>query len=90
MILKPEKPLKEISSYRPILLEKFIQNRIIKFLEENNVISPHQSGLRTNHSTMDNVFKLINDLINHFNNHEECSTWKKLLIKLLMAPRAFI
>jgi retron-type reverse transcriptase len=47
-----------------------MHNRIIKFLEENNVISPHQSGFRNNHSTKDHILKLTNDIINRFNNHE--------------------
>jgi len=75
MILKPNKPPKEISSYRPIsltscfakCLEKFIQTRIIQFLDKNNIISRYQSGFRANHSTKDHIFRLTNDIINNFN-----------------------
>jgi hypothetical protein len=54
MILKPNKPPNEISSYRPIsltscfakLLEKFLQTRLINHLNKYNIISKHQSGFR--------------------------------------------
>jgi hypothetical protein len=78
MIPKPNKPLTEINSYRPIsltscfakCLEKFIQNRIVTFLDQHNILSPHQSGFRKNHSTKDHILQLTNDIINNFNKYE--------------------
>ena len=82
MIPKPGKSKSEITSYRPIsltscfakCLEKFIQIRLNHFLEKNNIISKHQSGFRTNHSTKDHIFQLSNDVINNFNNYENTGT----------------
>jgi hypothetical protein len=78
MILKPNKPAQEISSYRPIsltscfakLIEKFIQKRLVTFLNQNKLISSHQSGFRSGYSTKDHLFQLTNDTINNFNNYE--------------------
>ena len=78
MIPKPNKPPTEINSYRPIsltscfakCLEKFIQNRIVAFLDKHNILSPHQSGFRKNHSTKDLILQLTNDIINNFNKYE--------------------
>jgi hypothetical protein len=59
MLLKQNKPAKELSSNRPIsltsilakCLEKIIKNQLIKFLDENNKISEFQSGFREGHCT---------------------------------------
>jgi hypothetical protein len=78
MISKPNKPPTEINSYRPIsltscfakCLEKFIQNRIVAFLDQHNILSTHQPGFRKNHSTKDHILQLTNDIINNFKKYE--------------------
>ncbi len=78
IIYNQNEPLSEICSYRLIsvtscfakCLEKFVQHRMVSFLEINNVLSAHQSGFRANHSTKDHILQLTNDIINNFNNYE--------------------
>ncbi len=60
---KPNKQLSEISLYRLIsfsnisffakCLEKFIQHRIVNFLEIDKILSAHQSGFRAD------IFSLV-------------------------------
>ncbi len=78
MLLKPNKPAKELSSYSPIsltsklakCLEKIMKNRLVKFLDENNKISKFQSGLRAGHCTKDHILRLSQNFQNNFNkNH---------------------
>jgi hypothetical protein len=50
----------DINNYRPIsllctfskILEKIVANRLIKYLDLNNLISPNQFGFRAKHSTV--------------------------------------
>src|SRR5215469_14583158 len=63
------------NSYRPISLtsylcktiERIINNRLVYFLEKNNIITSYQSGFRSNRSTVDQLVHLetcINQSIN--------------------------
>jgi hypothetical protein len=62
------------SSYRPIsltntigkFLERIITNRLIWILEKHNLLSPYQSGFRSNRSTLDNIIKLYDTIIKGF------------------------
>ena len=78
MILKPGKNPTVVFSYRPIslisnlakLLEKIINTRLTTYLEENNLISIHQSGFRKNRSTQDHIFRLRQDVKSNFNQNK--------------------
>ena len=64
-ILKPGKVSTECTSYRPIsltscfckLMEKMVNRRLIRFLDQNNIIQPYQSGSRKFHSTYDSLVR---------------------------------
>lgn len=66
IIMIPKKPndSNNINNYRPIsltntivkLIERLVKNRLVHFLESNNLISNYQSGFRENRSALDNVF----------------------------------
>jgi hypothetical protein len=70
MIPKPEKPLEEASSYRPISLlpimskifEKALLKRLRLILEENRILPNHQFRFRQKHSTIEQVHR-ITDII---------------------------
>ena len=55
------------SSYRPIsltaclgkLLEKIIAQRLLNFLETNELLNPQQAGFRSEHCTTDQILKLV-------------------------------
>lgn len=57
-------------NYRPIsiisviakVFEKLIYNQVSKYLENNNILSPFQSGFRPNYSTTSALLKLTNDV----------------------------
>ena len=65
-IAKPGKDPTNPSNYRPIALtscvcktfERMINNRLVYFLEYNNIITPFQSGFRKNRSTIDQIIRL--------------------------------
>ena len=66
-ILKKGKPASELSSYRPIALtcvmckvmEKMVEQRLRSYLESNNLINIKQAGFRANHSTEDQVVRVV-------------------------------
>lgn len=75
-IPKLNKPPNNPSSYRPISLlsclgkvfEKLIHERINDFAEEANVISENQFGFKRGHSTIHQVGRIKNKIINHKRN----------------------
>ena len=58
---------KEFSNYRPVsllpqfskILEKLINNRIIKFIKINNILANEQYGFRDHHSTASALLDLV-------------------------------
>lgn len=73
-ILKKGKPKNNKASYRPISLlsclgktfEKIVNNRLLIFLEKNNLIEECQSGFRKNRSTDDQIILLAQEIENAF------------------------
>ena len=69
-IPKPNKDPKNPANYRPIsltcclskLLEKICNNRLMWYLEKENLIASVQNGFRANKSTTDSIVKLENDI----------------------------
>ena len=69
---------KEICNYRPIsvlpvfskILEKCFYNRLVLFLEECNILSDHQYGFRSGHSTSTALLELVNKVVKCFDNRE--------------------
>ncbi|MEN8173077.1 MAG: reverse transcriptase domain-containing protein [Chloroflexota bacterium] len=65
-IPKPGKDHSNSSNYRPIALtsclcktlERMINNRLVWYLEKNNIITRHQSGFRRERSTIDQLVRL--------------------------------
>ena len=66
MLIKPDKPPLQTTSYRPIsllsaimkLFERVIEKRLRKNLEDNGFFSKYQSGFRKSKSTNDHLFRL--------------------------------
>jgi hypothetical protein len=66
----------DINNYRPIsllcsfskILEKIVANRLIKYLNNNNLISLNQFGFRAKHSTIHPMFSLVNSAAKALNN----------------------
>ena len=68
----------EFKNYRPIsvlscfskLLEKLMYKRLIKFIEKNGILTPHQYGFRQNRSTELAIIELTNRLTKAIDNGE--------------------
>ena len=66
MLIKPDKPPSQTTSYRPIsllsaimkLFERVIEKRLRKHLEDNDFFSEYQSDFRKSKSTNDHLFRL--------------------------------
>lgn len=73
---KPNKPHDLPSSYRPIsllptlskVLEHVIKNRLVSFLEDNNIIPPHQFGFRRKHSATHQLLRISEKIVHGFEN----------------------
>ena len=69
-ILKEGKDKTAVDSYRPItllntvgkLMEKIVSSRLQHFIEKHNLLAHHQAGFRKNHSTLDVLLQLENNL----------------------------
>ena len=71
MLPKPGKDLYQTTSYRPIsllpvcskILEKIIYDRLKATIEEEKLISGRQYGFRNKHSTIEQMHRLINEIL---------------------------
>ena len=78
MLIKPDKPPSQTTSYRPIILlgaimklfEQVIEKRIRKHLEDNGFFGKYQSGFRKSQSTNDHLFRLSQTIMESFNQDE--------------------
>ena len=100
-IPKPGKDKTEATNYRPIALtscicktmERMINDRLVWFLESNNLISGNQAGFRKNYSTNDHLVRLESFIRDAFIKKEHCvaiffdlekaydTTWKYGIMK---------
>ena len=100
-IPKPGKDKTEAMNYRPIALtscicktmERMINDRLVWFLESNNLISGNQAGFRKNYSTNDHLVRLESFIRDAFIKQEHCvaiffdlekaydTTWKYGIMK---------
>ena len=79
-IPKPGKDKMEATNYRPIALtscicktmERMINDRLVWFLESNNLISGNQAGFRKNYSTNDHLVRLESFIRDAFIKKEHC------------------
>ena len=78
MLIKPDKPPSQTTSYRPIslhsaimkLFKPVIEKRLRKHLEDNGFVSNYQSGFRKSKSTSDQLFHLSQTIMESFNRSE--------------------
>ena len=78
MLLKPDKPITQTTSYRPIslissimkLFERVIEQQLRSHLEDIGFINKHQSGFRRAKSTDDHLFRLSQSIMESFNRGE--------------------
>ena len=78
MVIKPDKPPSQATSYRHIsllsaivkLFERVIVKRLRKHLEDDSFFSKYQSGLRKSKSTKDHLFRLSQTIMESFNRGE--------------------
>ena len=72
----------ESTNYRPIsllplfgkLFEKIIETRLVKFLDQKNIITPHQFGFRKNYSTELAVAEIQNMLLKNLDENKVTCT----------------
>jgi Reverse transcriptase (RNA-dependent DNA polymerase)/Endonuclease-reverse transcriptase len=72
---KPGKPLRSPKSYRPIsllptmskLLEKVVLARLQSFIDANNILIDQQCGFRKEHSTADQLLRVVHHISHGFN-----------------------
>ena len=82
LLIKPDKPPSQTTSYRPIsllsaimkLFERIIEKRLRKRLEDNRFLSKYQSGFRKSKSTNDHLFRLSQTIMESFNQGEHVIT----------------
>ena len=75
MLIKPDKPPSQTTSYRPIsllsaimkLFERVIEKRLRKHLEDNGFFRKYQSGFRKSKSTNGHLFRLSQTIMENFN-----------------------
>ena len=81
MILKPGKPESEPSSYRPIsllpqvskLFEKLLLIRLKSDIEIDDIIPDHQFGFRNQHSTTEQIHRIVNIIQSSLEEKKICS-----------------
>jgi hypothetical protein len=88
MLKKKADSFTSVKNYRPIsltscickLFERVIQTRLADFLNENGCIVDIQSGFRHNRQTKDNIFCIIQKVLETFNrNHQKHGAKWKLI-----------
>ena len=64
-IYKNKGNVSDPENYRPITLLSYLNNRLLKYVENYDIISKYQTGFRPTFSTVDNmfVFRMLIDLI---------------------------
>lgn len=80
-ILKPGKPNHDVKSYRPIsllpllskLLEKLILKRLNPILEDAHIVPAHQFGFRNQHSTVEQIHRIVSQIEKAFEEQKYCS-----------------
>ena len=78
MLIKPNKPPSQTTSYRFIsllsaimkLFRLVIEKRLLKHLDDNGSFSKYQSGFRKSKSTNDHIFCLSQTIMESFNRGE--------------------
>ena len=78
MLIKPDKPPSQTTSYQPNsllsaimkLFEQVIEKRLRKHLEDDGFFSRYQSGFRKSKSTNDHLFRLSQTIMESFNRGE--------------------
>lgn len=81
LIPKPDKPLNEVTSYRPIsllpimgkLFEKLLATRLEPIIEDMSLIPEHQFGFRRGHSTIHQVHRIVDIINSAFEEKEYCT-----------------
>ena len=74
MLIKPDKPPSQTTSYRPIsllsaimkLFERVIEKRLRKHLEDNGLFRKYQSGFRKSKSTNDHLYRFCQTIMKSF------------------------
>ena len=67
-----------VGNYRPIsllplpgkILEKIVHDRLMSYLEANNILDKNQGGFRKKHSTTDTIVKFTQEIFSAMNNKE--------------------
>ena len=91
MLIKPDKPPSQTTSYRPISLfsaimnlsERVIKRRLQKHLEDNGSFSKYQSGFRKSKSTNDRLLHISQTIMESFNQGEH------VIVAFLDVKKAF-
>lgn len=81
VILKPGKQPHQVGSYRPIsllpipskLFEKLFLKRLNPLLSEQHLVPDHQFGFRRQHSTIEQVHRVVNEIRQTLENRKFCS-----------------
>lgn len=82
----------DCNNYRPIsilysvakIFEKIIFNQLSSYLSSNNILTPHQSGFRPNHSTATALLKFTNDVLSAADTGNLLVPFLLILLRLLM------
>ena len=64
-----------VSNYRPVsllpvpgkIIEKMVHDHMMEFFENNNILSEYQFGFRKNHSTIDSIATLVDNILHSVN-----------------------
>ena len=78
LIKKPHLDATEVKNYRPVsnltfvskVVERLVSERLVGYLQENNLMPVKQSAYRRNHSTETALLRVISDLLNSMDKQE--------------------